>query len=121
MGGKAGGSEACNSSTRHSGDGRSATQTPSQDPQSDGPIGNTGCVSCQKRTYEELERNNEDLARRNEELKEGLEMATVWARAEQEMTNYAQKQLGKSERKLERSKQRNKACRRQPAEPKQTS
>ena len=59
IGGKADGSKACNSSTCHSGDGRSATQTPSQDLWSDGPTGNTGCVSCQKRTYEESARNNE--------------------------------------------------------------
>ena len=51
-----------------------------------------------------MARNNEDLARRNEELKESLEMAAAWALAEQKKTNYAQEQLVKSERKLERSK-----------------
>ena len=111
MGWKAVGSEAGNSSTRHQKDSRSATQTPSQDPQSDGSSGNTGRVSGQQRTYEELARNNEGLAQRNEEWEESLEMATAWALAEQEKTNYAQKQLVKSVRKLERSKRWNKACR----------
>ena len=38
-------------------------------------------------------------------------MATACALAEQEKTNYAQKQLGKSEEMLIRSKKRKKACR----------
>ena len=84
MGGEAGGSVAGNSSTRRHSDGRSAIQTPIQDSQSDGPIGDTGCVSGHKRTYEEMARNNEDLARHNEKLREDLEMATALARAEQE-------------------------------------
>ena len=68
-------------------------------------------MSGHKRTYEEMARNNEDLARRNEKLRADLEMATALARAEQEKTKFAQKQLVNTERKLERSKQRNKACR----------
>ena len=111
MGGEAGGSVAGNSSTRRHSDGRSAIQTPVQDSQSDGPICDTGCVSGHKRTYEEMARNNEDLARRNEKLRADLEMATALARAEQEKTKFAQKQLVNTERKLKRSKQRNKACR----------